>query len=279
MRTLTTPTVDSDALYQTCAESTINAALRARLLGYGPRVSAAADSYRAAALVPEFHTLPRVAVSTAADEELRELYVRTMVRRNSPGRATYDSIKLSAKGGICPLCGERDVSTVDHYLPKESYPDFAILPLNLVPACSQCNFVKRVFFPVNASDQLLHPYFDRLPDGIWLHATVAYQADTPLLIFSAEPPAAWSAEIATRVRAHFDRLALGALYSIHGTREVPMIRSQLERLLQQAGPEAVREHLEEQAATRRAHEPNSWQAATYTALAGEQRFWSGEFGP
>ena len=63
-----------------------------------------------------------------------------MVRKNGPGRATYDLLKLSAKGGFCPLCGQRNVSTLDHYLPKESYPDLSILPINLVRACSDCNY-------------------------------------------------------------------------------------------------------------------------------------------
>jgi len=279
VRALPIPTVDADALYTACAAATIDNALRARLLGYQPRVTAAAQSYQAAGAVPEFHTLARSAGALGADVELRDLYKRTMVRKGGPGRATYDLLKLNAKGGICPLCGHRNISTLDHYLPKESYADFAILPLNLIPTCSDCNRVKHKFFPANAAEQLLHPYFDRLPNGVWLRATVVYEANTPILTFTADPPAAWNADLRTRVAAHFDRLDLATLYSIHGTREVPMIRSRLQKLLESGGPDAVRDHLQEEASTRQAEDANSWQAAAYAALAGKQRFWSGEFGP
>lgn len=279
MRALPIPVADANALYGACAAATADGALRTRLLGYQPRVSAAAKSYQAAGTVPEFHRLARAAVATEADDELRDLYKRTMVRKGGPGRATYDLLRLSAAGGICPLCGHGNVSTLDHYLPKESYADFTILPSNLVPACSDCNRAKHRFFPAHAAEQLLHPYFDRLPEGVWLRATVAYETNTPILAFKADPPAGWNADLGARVVAHFDRLNLATLYSIHGTREVPMIRSRLQKLLEGGGPDLVREHLQEEASTRHAENNNSWQAAAYTALAGDQRFWSGNFGP
>ena len=73
MRALTTPTANADTLYQACAEATVNDALKTRLLGYQPRVVAAAESYRAAGAIPDFHTLPRAAIATTADDELRDL--------------------------------------------------------------------------------------------------------------------------------------------------------------------------------------------------------------
>jgi hypothetical protein len=74
-------------------------------------------------------------------------------------------------------------------------------------------------------------------------------------------------------------LELATLYSIHGTREVPMIRSRLQNLLESGGADAVRDHLQEEANTRHAEDANSWQAAAYRALASEHRFWNGDFGP
>ena len=279
MRPLPLPTVDANALFNACAQATYDPALSARLLGYQPRVAAAAHSYEQAGAVPAFHTLPRCGQPpTSADTELRALYTRTMVRKNGPGRASYDLLRLGASRGICPLCGQRAVRTLDHYLPKESYPDLAMLPLNLVPACSDCNFAKGGFFPVTADEQLLHPYFDRLPNGVWLRAAVVYQGNTPVLTFRADPPAAWSADLKARIVAQFDRLGLGTLYSIEGTSEVPMIRHRLQRLLQTAGPQAVQAHLAEEARSRSAHDENSWQAATYVCLAGDQRFYHGDFG-
>jgi hypothetical protein len=278
VRTLPAPTANPGALYNACVSATNDKTLRARLIGYQPRVSAAAQSYQTAGTGPNFHTLTRTAGTTDADKELRDLYKRTMSRKGGPGRATYDLLKLSARGGICPLCGHRSVSTLDHYLPKESYADFAILPSNLIPSCSDCNRMKHKFFPEKADEQLLHPYFDHLPQGIWLHASVVYPTDTPILVFKADPPAEWNGAFRARVAAHFDRLDLATLYSIHGTSEVPMIRWRLQKLLAGGGPDVVRDHLQEEASTRQAQDPNSWQAATYSALANDKRFWSGDFG-
>lgn len=279
MRSLTAPTADADALYRACADATRNAELKERLLAYIPRVTAAAVSYREAGATLTFHALPAPAVATEADQELRDLYPRTMARKGRPGRATYDVLRMGAKSGICPLCVQRPVATLDHYLPKESYPDLAILPINLVPACHSCNFDKGRFVPENATDQLLHPYFDRLPQGVWLHADVSYHSDIPVLAFDAKPPAAWNRDLAARVVGHFERLGLSRLYSIQGTAEIPMIRLRLARLLERGGAGAVRDHLQEEASTRDAENPNSWQTATYRALAAEQRFCNGGFGP
>ena len=99
-------------------------------------------------------------------------------------------------------------------------------------------------------------------DGVWLHATVVYEAATPVLTFSANPPAVWNADLAARTVAHFDRLRLATLYSIHGTAEVPMIRSRLEILLERGGPHAVRNIFKEEADSRQAQEPNSWRPLT-----------------
>ncbi|MFY7865525.1 HNH endonuclease [Roseateles sp.] len=64
--------------------------------------------------------------------------------------------------GSCPMCGRDALGTLDHYLPKADYPEFAFFSRNLVPACDRCNRargnnVKGHMDGVRA----LHPYFDR----------------------------------------------------------------------------------------------------------------------
>lgn len=41
--------------------------------------------------------------------------------------------------GICPFCGAGKLEEVDHYIPKEHYPEFTLFPLNLIPICNKCN--------------------------------------------------------------------------------------------------------------------------------------------
>jgi len=73
-------------------------------------------------------------------------------------------------GATCPMCGSQGRGTVDHFLPRDSYPEFSIHSLNLVPACGHCNSgAKKTTVKGGTPDErFLHPYFDDLLDTpIW----------------------------------------------------------------------------------------------------------------
>lgn len=67
-------------------------------------------------------------------------------------------------GSYCPLCGlPNEPSTVEHYLPKEEYPEFSIYSKNLVPACFKCNTNKgRAILDESNKRTSLHVYFEDL---------------------------------------------------------------------------------------------------------------------
>lgn len=70
----------------------------------------------------------------------------------------------------CPMCGSPVTGTLDHYLPREEFPEFSVMAANLVPACIHCNSGKkrRIFKGVNADERFLHPYFDKVAQSpIW----------------------------------------------------------------------------------------------------------------
>lgn len=70
----------------------------------------------------------------------------------------------------CPMCGSQHLGTLDHYLPRESFPEFSILPCNLIPACPHCNSgVKKGIYRGTASpERFIHPYFETLAKSpIW----------------------------------------------------------------------------------------------------------------
>jgi 5-methylcytosine-specific restriction endonuclease McrA len=71
----------------------------------------------------------------------------------------------------CPMCGSSVTGSVDHYLPKEDFPEFSVMAANLVPACSHCNSGKkgRTFRGATPNERFLHPYFDTLAGKpLWL---------------------------------------------------------------------------------------------------------------
>ncbi|MFJ4259973.1 hypothetical protein ACIP01_23860 [Pseudomonas monteilii] len=59
----------------------------------------------------------------------------------------------------CPMCGSMLSGTLDHILPKNSYPEFSVFSQNLVQACL-CNTMRSESLVGSANERILHPYFD-----------------------------------------------------------------------------------------------------------------------
>ncbi|MBX8487744.1 hypothetical protein [Pseudomonas cichorii] len=59
----------------------------------------------------------------------------------------------------CPMCGSMQSGTLDHILPKNTYPEFSVFSQNLVHACL-CNTIRSETLMGAANERILHPYFD-----------------------------------------------------------------------------------------------------------------------
>lgn len=64
----------------------------------------------------------------------------------------------------CPSCGEDgNPDTLDHYLPKDIYPEYSILTKNLTPMCFKCQIRKGVKVCDEHGKRIFfHPYFDEI---------------------------------------------------------------------------------------------------------------------
>lgn len=69
---------------------------------------------------------------------------------------------------LCPACGEEGTpNTLDHYLPKDHFPEFSIHLMNLVPMCDACQGIKlESFVDSGGHKRFLHPYFDAIVQPI-----------------------------------------------------------------------------------------------------------------
>jgi hypothetical protein len=116
-------------------------------------------------------------------------------------RGNYDSRSRASKslrgavfahnaGGRCCLCAHRKAGTLDHYLPRAAYPEFSVLPLNLVPACRDCNHAKgERYRGEDGGGAYLHPYLDAVPAGTrFLYADVKVNGGEPAVAYYGEPP-------------------------------------------------------------------------------------------
>lgn len=272
MRALDPPDATIQQVLSSCIIGISDKGARLRFAGGEAQIVGADVTMRTAlaggqhsALNPGTFAAP--APLTAAD--MKWLYDQRMVQ-SARGREIYDAIKLAAAGD-CPLCGQRDVTTLDHYYPKATWPALAVSPANLVPSCLQCNTTK------SATDvRGFHPYFDQLGTRRWLIATLA-ETNPLRAAFHVQPPPTWPHNLAQRTSDHFRILRLNSLYAQHSGSEMRAIRGRLERLQTRHGVTAVRDHLEEEADSRLADNPNSWRSALYETLASNSAYYAGGF--
>jgi hypothetical protein len=202
--------------------------------------------------------------------EMERVYSGTFVK-SVRTRPIYDAIKQSPENDICPLCVQRTVSTLDHYLAQARHAPLTVVPFNLVPACSECNKTKLATQPETAAEQTFHPYFDDFDDHRWLFATV--EETTPArLVFQVTPPAEWPELTHQRIARHFQLFGLGALYASHSAAELTNIRHFLSLLAKRGTPETIKTFLLEQAESSYNAHKNSWRTAAYFAWSESDWF-------
>jgi hypothetical protein len=261
-----------------CLKRMTKTSLRDRLQAAVEEVALAAQRYDAASSLATVHELraSEFKSSSVPDSEFIALYSGRMAAGAGPGRHIYDSIRMAATNGICPLCAAQQVAVLDHHLPKSNFPKLAVCPINLVPCCDRCNKLKRELYPSTAETQTLHPYYDVVDHVRWLVAAV--EESSPATIgFSVVSPPSWNEILQSRVQHHFRLFNLGSLYGSLAGSEMAAIKGTLGRVFESAGSIAVREHLLDQADSRAANHCNSWQAALYSGLADSDWYCSGGF--
>lgn len=271
------PEINAGETFRICINRVQDAFLRQKLMSVGPMIEAAAAEYEMKATVGELHLIPTAAsVGIITKDEMVKVYDQRMAHKKGPGRGIYDHIKLLPKGDRCPFCDQRNVSTLDHILPKAMYPALSVVPINLVGACLECNKVKLSATPTTSDDTILHPYFDDISHEQWLKAQVNQQSPCAV-VFRVVPPAEWSTVTANRTRSEFKLLKLSSLYSSEAAREISNIRFNLQMHFDSGGADAVRDELLRHWRSRRENRLNSWQTAMYEALSHDVWFYSGGF--
>ncbi|ATZ74152.1 hypothetical protein CWC33_10820 [Idiomarina sp. X4] len=89
-----------------------------------------------------------IGLYTPKDEKLPFLQLEAMRKRNGLV--------------VCPSCGEPGrPRTLDHYLPKDVFPELSVLLLNLTPMCDWCQGEKLTdYITEDGQKRYIHPYFD-----------------------------------------------------------------------------------------------------------------------
>lgn len=126
--------------------------------------------------------------------------------------AAFKRLRANLLDGVvrCPFCDISEASTLDHYLPKEKFPEFAIFSRNLVPCCSPCNERKGAL----TGRPVLHPYFDDAQVEQCLALRVRFAAPDLVLTYDVERPRDMGPDEFAVVEAHFANLDLARRFNL-----------------------------------------------------------------
>lgn len=266
------PTFDPQQTFLDCISNVNNEDLKTRLAEIVPTVNREAAHYDLQASIKKLEDIrpinPDDTIGRVTTKEAKWVYTVKMVPSKAPGRIYYDKIKLLAKRGLCPLCGVRIVSTLDHHLPKAHYPVFSVVPYNLVPACNDCNKIKSDSVLQSSTEQTLHPYYDNVEQYSWLEAEIT-RGKPASVRYKVCIPNGCPSPIDERIAHHFDTLKLEYLYGVNAASEILNIAYEMEEVFNSEGAAGVSAHLKRRARSHRKINRNSWSAVLYKTLAND----------
>lgn len=148
--------------------------------------------------------------------DLMNLYTRKLLNSDYSIRKYYDKIVTSST--ICPFCGKRHTTTVDHFLPKANYSNFSITPINLVPCCADCNKEKSDGVIASKEELYFHPYEEDISAFKWLDASITIENNKILVNYFVTDKHIDGITY-SRMKRQFDNLKLKEYYSIEGSLE------------------------------------------------------------
>lgn len=240
--------------------------------------TAVLDAYQAYAdAAPEVGVLDEAPLTDPQKEAMRHAFTV----ETAPMTALRGELLKRISVARCPFCGISESSTLDHYLPKEQYPEFSVFPKNLVPSCAVCNTRKRDRILDEGTNvrMFLHPCYDVIPDTAFLSVRARMEADALILSYRLTRPAGMALQTFQHLRSHFDQLNLADRYRRMGLEHLGGQYPALRRAYG-AGEDAgrVAEKLTEGAVDfEEVSGPNYWLAKLYRALADNEYFCDGGF--
>jgi hypothetical protein len=274
MRSIPLLAVDATAVFNEIAAAK-HQPRRGRMRAARAEVLAAYQDYEDAA--PEVGWLDEVPLTDVQKEAMRHAFTV----ETQPMTALRGDLLKRISVARCPFCGISESSTLDHYLPKEQYPEFSVFPKNLVPSCAVCNTRKRDRILDEGTNvrMFLHPCYDVIPDVAFLAVRARVEADALIMSYRLTRPAGMALQTFQHLRSHVNELNLADRYRRMGFEHLGGQYPAFRRAYGPGGDaERVAEKLIEGAEDfEEVSGPNYWLAKLYRALAGCDDFCDGGF--
>lgn len=160
--------------------------------------------------------------------KLVNLYENNLTNSKKPARIYYDDL-LVASGEKCPFCGDiGHTKNLDHFLPKAHFPEFSVMPLNLVPSCRDCNMgEKGASYATTENNQAIHPFSDKnlFFQVQWVFADYIDE-DDGVINYYVSCPDDWRQEDKDRAFNHFHNLNLASRYRLEAGKHLSEVIDQ-----------------------------------------------------
>lgn len=236
MKRLALPNISFNDMLVKCSEGMEQVNVRNNFISVFPTFHAKEQQYQALSLAGNLYTYPKAnplagnteVVGHLTKTKLINLYENNLRNKDKPARDYYDALLVST-GERCPFCGDiGHTKNLDHFLPKAHFPEFSVMPLNLVPSCRDCNMgEKGQAYATVEDDQTIHPYVDKdiFYQEQWVYAEFVNEDDGALRYF-VQCPDAWSPEEKNRADNHFNCLDLANRYGLEAGKHLSEVIDQ-----------------------------------------------------
>lgn len=86
----------------------------------------------------------------------------------------------------CPICESPICDSVDHILPKDSFVQYTLMPINLVPMCNLCNRRKSTYISKDQVMSVIHPYFEDVKFMEYVYGKITFNEEKNFLSIELE---------------------------------------------------------------------------------------------
>lgn len=158
-------------------------------------------------IAKKIYEITTLGFSDSEKDALIDLYkYKSTVIRNIKNKILDSQIRTI--NATCQYCTLNSVETLDHFIPKEEFPEFSVNPLNLFPCCPTCNSKKSYLCFDGEQGLFLNLYLDELPNKKYLKAEFDFGDNIPLVNFSLYNPERIDSVDFRTIQNHYEKLNL-----------------------------------------------------------------------
>ncbi|MDM1283979.1 HNH endonuclease [Acinetobacter towneri] len=181
---------------------------KTRLLSLITKVDPTYSNYDSKFSTNTLPLLTKLIISASEKSDLLSLYSYKNSKLTAFRRAISTDTS-STYQATCQYCTVNSVNSLDHFVPKDLFPEFSVHPSNLVPSCTECNSKKLVRWLNNNQHLFLNLYIDLLPNKQYLFVELNVISLNKVDVnFKVDNPNNIPVQLYTIITSHYTELDL-----------------------------------------------------------------------